>query len=1080
MNKLRIISILFFCLFLFSCGVKKEKIVCYGDAHSNLARLLTDEGYQLHFCTSVTEALRIASEQAPVLLLCPSYPEQGTVVTSEDLALIQSKSLRVFMDFPQQIGEHLCVKTDTMELERIVVCDSLTPQLPSMALMAFHRCVLKELDLTPDSTYLVAARVAGFDKAVYGLANTPVHPLLYQQNNQLMVAATSISNFAVCRYLPEQRVQSMFEYIMNWLLHKEGVTFSSWLTYVSPSYTATEPLPEEAGKQSIAKGVEWYYNGHFLVHPSWKKDWADKYMGDGLMPVGPELPADMPDGDGSLGVLEGHMSGIKYDGTQMYRYWMRDDVQGETSFAFAAAGTLLDNSQYTKVAANLLDYSFTEYRDSVRNDPKSPSYGLLGWAYTHKGTYYGDDNARSLLGSIASSALMNNPKWDKQIVEGIVGNFRTTGLNGFRGQNILESDLQKRGWKSYYNANLVNLHAHFEAWNWACYLWLYNQTHYQPLLERVKRGITMMMEGYPEQWSWTNGIQQERARMILPLAWLYRVEPTEEHLDWLHFMTNELLRNQVPCGGIREELGDESKSLFGRTPSNAEYGNNEAPLIFDNGDPVADMLYTTNFAFVGLCEAAKATQDTTYIKAVNQMRDFLIRIQVRSDKFKNVDGAWFRAFNYEDWNYWASNADAGWGVWSTLTGWIQSWHMSGIKYDGTQMYRYWMRDDVQGETSFAFAAAGTLLDNSQYTKVAANLLDYSFTEYRDSVRNDPKSPSYGLLGWAYTHKGTYYGDDNARSLLGSIASSALMNNPKWDKQIVEGIVGNFRTTGLNGFRGQNILESDLQKRGWKSYYNANLVNLHAHFEAWNWACYLWLYNQTHYQPLLERVKRGITMMMEGYPEQWSWTNGIQQERARMILPLAWLYRVEPTEEHLDWLHFMTNELLRNQVPCGGIREELGDESKSLFGRTPSNAEYGNNEAPLIFDNGDPVADMLYTTNFAFVGLCEAAKATQDTTYIKAVNQMRDFLIRIQVRSDKFKNVDGAWFRAFNYEDWNYWASNADAGWGVWSTLTGWIQSWIVGTQFVLEEDSSLWDIANQKDVSTVATKVIEEMITRQL
>ena len=115
-----------------------------------------------------------------------------------------------------------------------------------------------------------------------------------------------------------------------------------------------------------------------------------------------------------------------------------------------------------------------------------------------------------------------------------------------------------------------------------------------------------------------------------------------------------------------------------------------------------------------------------------------------------------------------------------------------------------------------------------------------------------------------------------------------------------------------------------------------------------------------------------------------------------------------------------------------------------------------------------------------VGLCEAAKATQDTTYIKAVNQMRDFLIRIQVRSDKFKNVDGAWFRAFNYEDWNYWASNADAGWGVWSTLTGWIQSWIVGTQFVLEEDSSLWDIANQKDVSTVASEVIEEMITRQL
>lgn len=52
----------------------------------------------------------------------------------------------------------------------------------------------------------------------------------------------------------------------------------------------------------------------------------------------------------------------------------------------------------------------------------------------------------------------------------------------------------------------------------------------------------MMMASYPEQWSWTNGIQQERARMILPLAWLYRVEPTEEHLKWLHYMTNELLK----------------------------------------------------------------------------------------------------------------------------------------------------------------------------------------------------------------------------------------------------------------------------------------------------------------------------------------------------------------------------------------------------------------------------------------------------------------------------------------------------------------------------------------------------------
>ena len=73
-------------------------------------------------------------------------------------------------------------------------------------------------------------------------------------------------------------------------------------------------------------------------------------------------------------------------------------------------------------------------------------------------------------------------------------------------------------------------------------------------------------------------------------------------------------------------------------------------------------------------------------------------------------------------------------------------------------------------------------------------------------------------------------------------------------------------------------------------------------------------------------------------------------------------------------------------------------------------------------------------------------------------------------------MDGAWFRAFNYQDWNYWAANADAGWGAWSTLTGWIQSWIVGTQFLMEKNTSLWELSNRKDISKTANKVIEEMI----
>ena len=73
------------------------------------------------------------------------------------------------------------------------------------------------------------------------------------------------------------------------------------------------------------------------------------------------------------------------------------------------------------------------------------------------------------------------------------------------------------------------------------------------------------MEAYPDKWSWTNGIQQERARMILPLAWLVRVDDTPEHREWLDLMVAKLLENQMPGGAIIEELGDSKFGKYGKS-----------------------------------------------------------------------------------------------------------------------------------------------------------------------------------------------------------------------------------------------------------------------------------------------------------------------------------------------------------------------------------------------------------------------------------------------------------------------------------------------------------------------------------
>lgn len=661
-----------------------DTIWCCADEDNDLVTVLKDNGYRIVLSDDVQTTLEKAPEGAAVLLLNRSYPDSVRLLSGQQVSKIGEKGLRVFAEFASTADT--LPQLHEIGFERVVMTNSLAPGLGPMDLLSINRGRYFREDAA-EGTVMAIAKVAGFDTAVYGLDDTPCYPLVYRKRDGLWMSTSQLSEFARLRFMPEAKWKVFWEKVIGDLTGHE-TRFSSWIYPVHPSYGKDVPLPDTARLASVRKGVEWFYNGHFLVDASWKKDWIDKYQGDGVMPIGPCLPPDIKDGDGSCGILEGHCSAIYADGRQAYRYWLRCDVQGEAAMTFAVAGNLLGYENYMSVASNLVNYAFDTFRDGPRNDPDSPSYGLLSWAITTKDTYYGDDNARAILGMIMAADVLESTEWNRKITEAILANYRTTGADGFRGDLLKDADLQKHGWKYYQDRSFVKPHPHFESWMWACYLWLYRQTGYAPLLELAEKGIAATMKAYPSGWSWTNGLQQEKARMILPLAWLYRVSPTEEHKDWLYFMVDELLKNQVECGAIREELGDSSKGLFGKVRSNDAYGKEEAPLIFDNGDPVADMLYTSNFAFFGLNEAACATGDPRIVSATERLSDFLTRIQVRSDSVKDVDGAWFRAFNYRDWDYWASDADSGWGAQCTLTGWIQSWIVTtqALMEEGTS---YW-------------------------------------------------------------------------------------------------------------------------------------------------------------------------------------------------------------------------------------------------------------------------------------------------------------------------------------------------------------------------------------------------------
>ena len=75
-------------------------------------------------------------------------------------------------------------------------------------------------------------------------------------------------------------------------------------------------------------------------------------------------------------------------------------------------------------------------------------------------------------------------------------------------------------------------------------------------LVAAKAGIGRTMELYPGGWRWADNM--ERARMLLPLAWLVRVEDTPEHRRWLQTVAADLVKHQH-APGFRRRLSREAR-----------------------------------------------------------------------------------------------------------------------------------------------------------------------------------------------------------------------------------------------------------------------------------------------------------------------------------------------------------------------------------------------------------------------------------------------------------------------------------------------------------------------------------------
>lgn len=414
-----------------------------------------------------------------------------------------------------------------------------------------------------------------------------------------------------------------------------------------------------------------------------------------------------------------------------------------------------------------------------------------------------------------------------------------------------------------------------------------------------------------------------------------------------------------------------------------------------------------------------------------------------------------------------------------------------ILVDGTQPLRWWRRFDCNGEVAGTLALAGAVQHNDHYLQVSANLGDYLFFKSIMSLgkRADPNCPSYGLFGWndvphywggKENGYGVYYGDDNARGMLGMMMAAAVLKTNRWDERLAKGLVANLRLTGQLGFHPDRIDSEPLERNGWRHYFDSRTTSFAPNYQAYVWAVYLWAYHHGGSRLFLERTRTGMDIMMERALKEW--TGGIgdkatsaQIGEARMLLPLAWLVRVEDTRQHRHWLRQIAEDLLSAQDSCGAIRETWGN-PHSTSPIISSNKAYGTAEGSIVQRNGDPATDLLYLMNFAFLGLHEAAAATGDRYYKDAEDRVAGFLCRVQVRSEEHPELNGSWFRAFDFKRWEFWGSNNDAGWGAWCTETGWMQSWITAVLSLRLRRTSLWDLTSQVMLKKYLEKYFHEML----
>src|SRR5690606_10446087 len=149
-------------MFFLSCGDKGY--IHYIGPENDLILNLKDERVNVKKHNTLDEALQKAPSKGMVLFL--SDGANINKLKDYQISLIEEKELKVYVEY-SDIAAIQPLKVDTIGIERVVVTDtSFFKNLPYLSLLTVNSSPI--IPSTSDNQLLSIAKVAGFDKAVFG------------------------------------------------------------------------------------------------------------------------------------------------------------------------------------------------------------------------------------------------------------------------------------------------------------------------------------------------------------------------------------------------------------------------------------------------------------------------------------------------------------------------------------------------------------------------------------------------------------------------------------------------------------------------------------------------------------------------------------------------------------------------------------------------------------------------------------------------------------------------------------------------------------------------------------------------